>query len=229
MLVKKADKSIYITRGDAVEIPISVMRDGALYRFKRGDFVRFKVFERGKCENVVLKKDTEVLSDTDVVFVHISGSDTKIGALIDKPVDYWYEVEVNPNTEPDTIIGYDASGPKIFRLYPEGGESEGVGGGELPSDPLYDAVAAALKRAKDSGLFDGKDGEDGKDGYTPQKGVDYFDGDTPQKGVDYFDGKDGYTPKKGEDYFTAEDKAEIVSAVLAGLPQYTGEVSTDGN
>jgi hypothetical protein len=34
----------------------------------------------------------------------------------------------------------------------------------------------------------------GKDGYTPQKGVDYFDGVagyTPQKGIDYFDGKDG--------------------------------------
>ena len=35
---------------------------------------------------------------------------------------------------------------------------------------------------------------DGEDGYTPQKGVDYFDGEdgyTPVKGVDYFDGEDG--------------------------------------
>lgn len=67
-----------------------------------------------------------------------------------------------------------------------------------------------------------------KDGYTPQKGIDYFDGEkgepfryidftpqqlaalkgkdgyTPVKGKDYFDGypgKDGYTPEKGVDYF----------------------------
>lgn len=35
-------------------------------------------------------------------------------------MDYWYEVELNPETEAQTIIGYDEDGPKIFRLYPEG-------------------------------------------------------------------------------------------------------------
>lgn len=39
-------------------------------------------------------------------------------------------------------------------------------------------------------------GLDGEDGYTPQKGVDYFDGE---------DGEDGYTPIKGKDYFDGED------------------------
>lgn len=39
-------------------------------------------------------------------------------------------------------------------------------------------------------------------------------------------GKDGYTPVKGKDYWTAADKAEMVSAVLAALPVYTGEVET---
>lgn len=39
-------------------------------------------------------------------------------------------------------------------------------------------------------------GDNGKDGYTPQKGVDYFDGK---------DGKDGYTPIKGVDYFDGTD------------------------
>ena len=59
-------------------------------------------------------------------------------------------------------------------------------------------VDTVLQQAKDSGRFDGEDGEDG---YTPVKGKDYFDGYTPVKGVDYFDGKDGYTPVKGKDYF----------------------------
>ena len=85
----------------------------------------------------------------------------------------------------------------------------------------------------------GKDGRDGNDGYTPIKGKDYFDGVngkdgsdgyTPQKGVDYFDGKDGkngadgQTPEKGVDYFTAADKQEMVAAVIASLPVYSGEV-----
>lgn len=87
--------------------------------------------------------------------------------------------------------------------------------------------------------FDGRNGVDGKDGYTPIKGVDYVDGKngkdgyTPVKGVDYFDGKDGQngkdgldgkTPVKGEDYYTESDKAEMVSAVIAALPKYDGEV-----
>jgi hypothetical protein len=47
-------------------------------------------------------------------------------------------------------------------------------------------------------------------------------GYTPVKGVDYFDGADGYTPVKGTDYYTDADKAEMVSAVLAALPNAEG-------
>ena len=39
-----------------------------------------------------------------------------------------------------------------------------------------------------------------------------------------FDGEDGYTPVKGKDYFTEADKSEIISAVIAALPVYNGEV-----
>ena len=35
-------------------------------------------------------------------------------------------------------------------------------------------------------------------------------------------GVDGKTPVKGTDYFTAEDKAEMVSQVLAALPSASG-------
>ena len=44
-------------------------------------------------------------------------------------------------------------------------------------------------------------GKPGKDGYTPQKGIDYFDGAPGEKGEPGSDGKDGYTPQKGIDYF----------------------------
>lgn len=44
-------------------------------------------------------------------------------------------------------------------------------------------------------------------------------------GKDGEDGADGYTPKRGTDYYTDADKAEIVSAVIAALPVYNGEVT----
>lgn len=42
--------------------------------------------------------------------------------------------------------------------------------------------------------------------------VNVMNGYTPQKGVDYFDGDDGYTPQKGTDYWTPEDVADIERA-----------------
>ena len=43
--------------------------------------------------------------------------DTDFGELGNEIVDYWYEVKVN---EDRTILGYDDSGAKIFKLYPTG-------------------------------------------------------------------------------------------------------------
>lgn len=70
-------------------------------------------------------------------------------------------------------------------------------------------------------------GDPGKNGYTPIKGIDYFDGKDGINGKDGVDGKngaDGRTPIKGTDYFTDADKAEMVTAVIAALPKYNGEV-----
>lgn len=50
----------------------------------------------------------------------------------------------------------------------------------VTNENLIAEVDSALKSAKDSGLFDGKDGEDG---HTPQKGIDYFDGEPGNDGV----------------------------------------------
>ena len=56
------------------------------------------------------------------IFLH--GAETKFGEVINKPVDYWYEVELNPETKPQTIIGYDEDGAKVFKLFPEGRDVE---------------------------------------------------------------------------------------------------------
>lgn len=58
----------------------------------------------------------------------------------------------------------------------------------------------------------GDPGADGKEGATGAPGKD------GQNGKDGEDGADGYTPQKGIDYYTDADKAEMVAAVLAALP-----------
>ena len=98
---------------------------------------------------------------------------------------------------------------------------------KLDADKLTEALNYALAQAKASGQFDGKDG------YTPQKGIDYFDGDPGEPGKDYnlteadkqeiagmVEAPPGYTPVKGTDYWTEADKQEIKSyvdnAILGG-------------
>lgn len=116
-----SDKTIHLTRGDVATIEVSAnTTDGELNTFKEGDVVRFQIIEKRKLDNVILRKDTVVEQKQNYAEINLLREDTKIGNLESKPVDYWYEIEINPDTNPQTIIGYDNEGPKIFRLYPEG-------------------------------------------------------------------------------------------------------------
>lgn len=113
------DKSIYVTRGDAVAFTVKVDADGSPYQFLAGDVVRFAVYAKKDASAVVLQKDFPVTEVTEEVGIYLSEADTRIGEVISKPVDYWYEVVLNPFTEPQTVIGYDDDGAKIFKLFPE--------------------------------------------------------------------------------------------------------------
>lgn len=119
------DGSIYVTRGDVLYFGVTAEdQNGEVYTFVPGDVVRFKVCAKKNCDKVVIQKDVRVSTNTESVEIFLDEKDTKIGKVISKPVDYWYEVELNPGTCPQTIIGYDDDGAKIFRLYPEGGDYE---------------------------------------------------------------------------------------------------------
>lgn len=121
-------KQISLTRGDSATINLSASIDGNTnYEFKTGEVVRFKVFKKKECENLILVKDTIVEEDTTNVDISLTKEDTKIGEIINKAVDYWYEVELNPDTNPQTIIGYEVDEKnkelcKIFKLLPEGSD-----------------------------------------------------------------------------------------------------------
>lgn len=114
------DLSIYLTRGDAAVFNVAVDAGGEPYTFQPGDVVRIKVFGKKSCDKVELQKDFPVTEATDSVEIMLTSQDTKIGELVSKPFDYWYEVELNPNTHPQTVVGYDEDGAKVLRLFPEG-------------------------------------------------------------------------------------------------------------
>lgn len=122
MFVVNDDLSIYATRGDIVCLNVSATDDstGGEYEFQPGDIVRMKIFGKKDAENVLMQKDFPVIAKTFVVPVFLSEQDTKIGEVISKPKDYWYEIELNPYSNPQTIVGYDEDGPKVFKLFPEG-------------------------------------------------------------------------------------------------------------
>lgn len=116
------DKTIHITRGDIAVFGVKAKTNGTAYTFKEGDVLRINVTGKKDCERVLLRKNFTVVGDTEEVTITLTGEDTGFGGVINKPVEFWYEIELNPETEPQTIVGYDEDGPKIFRLYPEGGE-----------------------------------------------------------------------------------------------------------
>lgn len=116
------DNSIYVTRGDIVVLSVEANKHGVPHTFQAGEVLRINVYGKKAATNVVLQKDFPVTKAAQTVDLFLSEEDTKFGAVISKPRDYWYEVVLNPFDNPQTIIGYDEDGPKIFRLFPEGAD-----------------------------------------------------------------------------------------------------------
>ena len=116
------DNSIGVTRGDVCFFDVEAWEEGEPYLFQPGDVLRIKVYERKNAAAVVLQKDFLADREQSAISVFLTGEDTKIGCVISKAVAYWYELELNPDTEPQTIVGFDADGAKVFMLYPEGAD-----------------------------------------------------------------------------------------------------------
>lgn len=122
-MLKIKNKQISINRGDDNQsfdliIPIN---DTEYYTFLTTDVVKFGVYEVGGLDkNAVLLKTITPLEETQRLTIPLTQEETTIGELINKPKQYWYEIQLNDNT----IIGYDEKGAKIFILYPEGSDVE---------------------------------------------------------------------------------------------------------
>ena len=103
---------------------------------------------------------------------------------------------------------------------------------KLDASKLPEAINTALAQAKESGAFDG---EDGQDGYTPKKGIDYFDGKDGQDGKPGEDGKDGTSPTISVSNITGGHRITIKDVngtktvdVLNGSNGQDGEDGQDG-
>ena len=119
--------NISINRGDMLPLTIKLKnKDGSDYFFQKGDVIRFKVFKKKDCNCVEVQKDITVEETSETVDLIITSQEMKIGDIIEKPVEYWYEVELNPDTDfTQTIIGYTLEdGAKILWLLPEGANKQ---------------------------------------------------------------------------------------------------------
>ena len=113
--------TIRVNRGDEMSLSLSIKQDdGTTYTFAGTDEIVFSLYNKNKMsEEAVLIKEVTATAGTTSVTIPLTSTETKIGDLINKPVEYWYEVELNGRY---TVIGYDDKGAKLFILYPEGSQ-----------------------------------------------------------------------------------------------------------
>lgn len=118
------ERKIVITRGNVMPLTVVAKNDKIEYQFSKDDILRFKIMQAKKVENVFLEKDFKITEDTTEFDIEITADEMKIGSLSSKAIDYWYEVELNPDTPyTKTIIGFEEEkGPAILTLLPEGGD-----------------------------------------------------------------------------------------------------------
>ena len=111
--------TIKLNRGDVLNLTLSAkLEDNTDYTFQVGDKVVFSVYEKNKMsDKAVLIKEINIAESSQSVVIRLDSNETKIDNLINKPVEYWYEIELNDEY---TIIGYDDAGAKVLMLYPEG-------------------------------------------------------------------------------------------------------------
>lgn len=111
--------TIKLNRGDILNINLTIKKeDGTDYSFEEGDKITFSLYNKGKLnEKAVLLSEFVATPGATSINIYCDSEETKIGELVNKPIDYWYEIELNNEY---TILGYDDEGAKLFKLFPEG-------------------------------------------------------------------------------------------------------------
>lgn len=121
--IDKDGTTLLVTRGDKGSIKVKKkISDGVYEPFYKDDVVSFSLKNNFGASEPVLRKKVTVQEQTDTVTFEFSKDDTTIGDLISSPVRYQYDIAVNDDL---TILGYDdQTGPKYFKLFPEGSNDQ---------------------------------------------------------------------------------------------------------
>ena len=110
--------------------------EGAFYfskkglTFQAGDTLEFRIYEKdGLDSSPVKSKSFPITEATEKVRIELLSGETDFGTPSNEPEEYWYEIELNPDTpDTNTIIGYDQKkGAPLFVLLPEGGKKNDNG------------------------------------------------------------------------------------------------------
>ena len=125
LLIK--NNTIYLTRGDKAIIPLVIPineEKTEFYQFQIGDVVTFAVYEEDgydKCAQIL--KEITIDEVVETCNIELTSEETKIGELINEPVNYWYEIVLNNE---ETVLGFEAETltPQIFVLLPEGSDNK---------------------------------------------------------------------------------------------------------
>lgn len=118
MLKINSDKEIEINRGDRGTIKL-IANTG---KFEEGKKIKFSVVEKGNYNNVILQKEYTITEESQYAYITLTSEDTRIGDIISKKQEYWYEIEYDGDL---TLVGYDDDKQKKFILYPEAPEKGG--------------------------------------------------------------------------------------------------------
>lgn len=111
--------TLLVTRGDKGMVTVKKkISEGVYEPFCKGDIVSFSIKNNFGDNEPILRKKITIQENTDTAVFEFSKEDTTIGDLISSPVKYQYDIAINDDL---TILGYDdKTGPKYFKLFPEG-------------------------------------------------------------------------------------------------------------
>ncbi len=125
MFVVNEDKTIECTRGDAGAFSVGASTGEGAYTFRIDDVVRLTVCAKKDYSNIMLQKDVKVTEETTSVEISLDSDETKFGGVINKPTEFWYTIELNPDGYCQTLVGHTKDGARVFMLYPEAVGQEG--------------------------------------------------------------------------------------------------------
>lgn len=110
-------KGISITWGDCGAIQVTAKNT----EFPAGSVLRLTVYGITDPEAVELMKDITVEEAAATVAIDLLPEDTRFCDRSTVEQTYRYDITLNPDTAPQTLVGHDATGPKTFTVLPKGG------------------------------------------------------------------------------------------------------------